>query len=167
MPPHRALCGYICAHLPARRPTAARSADPTPPTPLSTTNPLNHRDDFSRPALRHGTLQSLFQVALYPPSYQAGANIHLRTPSAASSNGSALRGGLLNTSHTTHHNTPDGSDFGDGSRSQSVHPLSLSLSLCRSLALSLSLYVFLSRARSLSLSRALFLSPYPSLDPRT
>ena len=26
-------------------------------------NPLNHRDDFSRPALRHGSLHSLFHVA--------------------------------------------------------------------------------------------------------
>ena len=35
-------------------------------------NPLNHRDDFrddfSRPALRHGSLNSLFQVALHLPS---------------------------------------------------------------------------------------------------
>ena len=31
-------------------------------------NPLNHRDDFSRPALRHGSLNSLFQIALYLPS---------------------------------------------------------------------------------------------------
>ena len=30
--------------------------------------PLNHRHDFSRPALRHGILNSLFQVALYLPS---------------------------------------------------------------------------------------------------
>ena len=29
---------------------------------------LNHRNDFSRPALRHGSLNSLFQVALYLPS---------------------------------------------------------------------------------------------------
>jgi hypothetical protein len=29
-----------------------------------------HRDDFSRPALRHGSLNSLFQVALYLPSYE-------------------------------------------------------------------------------------------------
>ena len=28
-------------------------------------NPLNHRDDFSRPVLCHGRLNSLFQVALY------------------------------------------------------------------------------------------------------
>jgi len=26
-------------------------------------NQLNHRDDFGRPALRHGSLNSLFQVA--------------------------------------------------------------------------------------------------------
>ena len=26
-------------------------------------NPLDHRDDFSRPALRHGSSNSLFQVA--------------------------------------------------------------------------------------------------------
>ena len=31
-------------------------------------NPLHHRDDFSRPALRHGSLNSFFQVALYLPS---------------------------------------------------------------------------------------------------
>ena len=31
-------------------------------------NQLNHPDDFSRPALRHGILNSLFQVALYLPS---------------------------------------------------------------------------------------------------
>ena len=31
-------------------------------------HPLNHRDDFSRPALRHGSLNSLFQVASYLPS---------------------------------------------------------------------------------------------------
>ena len=31
-------------------------------------NPLNHRDDFSRPALRHGSLNFLLQVALYLPS---------------------------------------------------------------------------------------------------
>jgi len=30
---------------------------------------LNHRDDFSRPALRHESLNSLFQVALHLPSY--------------------------------------------------------------------------------------------------
>jgi len=29
-------------------------------------NPLHHRDDFSRPALRHGSLNSLFQVAYLP-----------------------------------------------------------------------------------------------------
>ena len=28
-------------------------------------NPLNHQDDFSGPALRHGSLNSLFQVASY------------------------------------------------------------------------------------------------------
>ena len=28
-------------------------------------NPLNRRDEFSRPALRHGSLNSLFQVASY------------------------------------------------------------------------------------------------------
>jgi len=28
-------------------------------------NPLDHRDDFSRPALRHGRLNSLFMVAFY------------------------------------------------------------------------------------------------------
>ena len=33
-------------------------------------NPINHRDDFGRPALRHGSLNSPFQVALHPPSYQ-------------------------------------------------------------------------------------------------
>jgi hypothetical protein len=31
-------------------------------------NPLNHRDELSGPALRHGSLNSLFQVALYLPS---------------------------------------------------------------------------------------------------
>ena len=31
-------------------------------------NPLVHRDDFSRPALRHGNLNPLFQVAVYLPS---------------------------------------------------------------------------------------------------
>ena len=31
-------------------------------------NPLDHGDDFSRPALRHGSLNSLFQVASYLPS---------------------------------------------------------------------------------------------------
>ena len=31
-------------------------------------NPLHHRDGFSRPALRHRSLNSLFQVALYLPS---------------------------------------------------------------------------------------------------
>ena len=31
-------------------------------------NPLNHRDEFSRPVLRHGTLDSLLQVAWYLPS---------------------------------------------------------------------------------------------------
>ena len=35
-----------------------------PPGP----NPHNRRDDFSGPALRHGSLNSLFQVALYPLS---------------------------------------------------------------------------------------------------
>ena len=33
-------------------------------------NPLNDRDDFSRPALCHGSLNSLFQEALYLPSYE-------------------------------------------------------------------------------------------------
>ena len=32
-------------------------------------NPLDDRDDFSRPALRHGNVNSLFQVAVYLPSY--------------------------------------------------------------------------------------------------
>jgi len=31
-------------------------------------NPLNHRDAFSGSAVRHGTLNSLFQVAVYLPS---------------------------------------------------------------------------------------------------
>ena len=31
-------------------------------------SPLNYRDDFSRPALRHGSLNSHFQVAVYLPS---------------------------------------------------------------------------------------------------
>ena len=31
-------------------------------------NPLNNSDDFSRPSLRHESLNSLFQVALYLPS---------------------------------------------------------------------------------------------------
>jgi len=31
-------------------------------------NPLDQRDDFSGPFLRHGSLNSLFQVALYLPS---------------------------------------------------------------------------------------------------
>ena len=30
-------------------------------------NPLNRRDDFSRPALHHRSMNSLFQVALYLP----------------------------------------------------------------------------------------------------
>ena len=33
-------------------------------------NPLNHRDDFSGPAWRHGSLKSPFQVAFYLPSWQ-------------------------------------------------------------------------------------------------
>ena len=33
-------------------------------------NPLNHRDNFSRQALRHGCLNFLFQVVLYLPSYE-------------------------------------------------------------------------------------------------
>ena len=41
----------------------ARYRQPTGP------NPLNTRDDFGKPALRHGSLNSLFQVALYLPSY--------------------------------------------------------------------------------------------------
>ena len=32
-------------------------------------NPLHHRDNFSSPALRHGSLNSLFQVDLYLPSW--------------------------------------------------------------------------------------------------
>ena len=35
---------------------------------LSGLNPFNRRDDFSGPALRHESLNSLFQVALYLPS---------------------------------------------------------------------------------------------------
>ena len=31
-------------------------------------NPLHHRDDYSGPALRHGSLNFLFQVAFYSPS---------------------------------------------------------------------------------------------------
>ena len=31
-------------------------------------NPLNHRNYFSGPALRHGSLNSLFQVAVHIPS---------------------------------------------------------------------------------------------------
>ena len=37
---------------------------------LTGPNPLNHRDDLSRPALRHGSVNSLFQVALYLPSWR-------------------------------------------------------------------------------------------------
>jgi len=37
-------------------------AQPTGP------NPLNHRDDFSGPALHHRSMNSLFQVAIYLPS---------------------------------------------------------------------------------------------------
>ena len=32
-------------------------------------NPLHHRDDFVRPALRHGSLHSLLQVAFYLPNF--------------------------------------------------------------------------------------------------
>jgi len=64
-------------------------------------NPLNHRDDFSRPASRHGSLNSLFQVALYLPSY-TGYEVseiitcsienllHLHPPSRYSGRGSIL-----------------------------------------------------------------------------
>jgi hypothetical protein len=31
-------------------------------------NPLHHRDDFRRPALRHGSLNSIFQVAFCLPA---------------------------------------------------------------------------------------------------
>ena len=34
-------------------------------------NPLNRRNDFSRPALRHGNLDSLFQIATYLPSTES------------------------------------------------------------------------------------------------
>ena len=37
-------------------------------------NPLDRRDDFSGPALRHGNLNSLFQASLYMP-FSSG-NIH-------------------------------------------------------------------------------------------
>ena len=37
-------------------------------------SPLNHRDGVSRPALRHGSLNSLFQVALDLPSWTIPAN---------------------------------------------------------------------------------------------
>ena len=30
---------------------------------------IHHQDDFSRPALHHGSLNPLFEVALYLPSY--------------------------------------------------------------------------------------------------
>ena len=40
---------------------------PLPHTLNPTPNPLNHRGDFSRPALRHGSLNSLFQVILHLP----------------------------------------------------------------------------------------------------
>ena len=35
-------------------------------------NLLNHRHDFSGPASRHGSLNSLFQIPLYLPSSGAG-----------------------------------------------------------------------------------------------
>jgi len=36
----------------------------------SASNPLNHRNDFNGPALRHGSLNSLSQVAFYLPFEQ-------------------------------------------------------------------------------------------------
>ena len=37
---------------------------------LTGPNPPNHRDDFSRPALRHGSLNSIFRVASYLQSWK-------------------------------------------------------------------------------------------------
>ena len=45
-------------------------------------NPLSHRDDFARPALRHESLNPLFQVALYLPSYTTGGHAQARRGSA-------------------------------------------------------------------------------------
>ena len=47
------------------RSDAARERESTGP------NPLNHRDNLRRPASRHGSLNSLLQVALYLPSSKA------------------------------------------------------------------------------------------------
>ena len=38
-------------------------------------NLLHHQDDLSRPALLHGSLNSLFQVALYLPSYSLSISL--------------------------------------------------------------------------------------------
>ena len=38
------------------------------PSQLTGPNPPNHRNDFSRPALRHGASNCLFQSALHVPS---------------------------------------------------------------------------------------------------
>jgi hypothetical protein len=45
------------------------SSRPQSETPLLTANPLNYRHGFGRPALRHGSLNSLFQVALHPSTF--------------------------------------------------------------------------------------------------
>ena len=43
-------------------------------------NPLNHRDDYSRPALRYGSSNSLFYVASYLPSYEQVENLRSYAP---------------------------------------------------------------------------------------
>ncbi len=45
-------------------------------------NPLDDRNDSSRPALRHGNVDSLFQVALHLPSYarRVRVGVPLRVP---------------------------------------------------------------------------------------
>ena len=68
--PHHATLGKSCkAKLERGRLTGA-GAERVIHWQLTCPNPLNHRDNFSRPALRHGTLNSRFQVALYLPSKQ-------------------------------------------------------------------------------------------------
>ena len=57
------------------RPSAPRSAERGGFFIASGSNPLNHRDDVSGPALRHGSLNCFFQVAVYLHSSYSSSQV--------------------------------------------------------------------------------------------
>ena len=77
--------------------------------------PLNHRDNFSKPALRHGSLNSLFQVALYLPSCRRDKESAEEAAAAATQH--AREGGWSVTTGGGGHRAGGGVDSRSGSLS--------------------------------------------------